>query len=84
MGSKYIFKCLRGMMENKYKSITTKLFTLLMGIFLSVTLFGCRDTIVADMEAEHQRLGVLARQDLQQNLSISPTTSQTKALYPAP
>ena len=71
-------------MENKYKSITTKLFTLLMGIFLSVTLFGCRDTIVADMEAEHQRLGVLARQDLQQNLSISPTTSQTKALYPAP
>ena len=72
------------MMENKYKSITIKLFTLLMGIFLSVTLFGCRDTIVADMEAEHQRLGVLARQDLQQNLSISPTTSQTKALYPAP
>lgn len=71
-------------MENKYKSITIKLFTLLMGIFLSVTLFGCRDTIVADMEAEHQRLGVLARQDLQQNLSISPTTSQTKALYPAP
>ena len=71
-------------MENKYKSITTKLFTLLMGIFLSVTLFGCRDTIVADMEAEHQRLGVLARQDLQQNLSISPTTSQMKALYPAP
>ena len=71
-------------MKNKYKSITIKLFTLLMGIFLSVTLFGCRDTIVADMEAEHQRLGVLARQDLQQNLSISPTTSQTKALYPAP
>jgi len=71
-------------MKNKYKSITIKLFTLLMGIFLAVTLFGCNDTIVADMEAEHQRLGIIARQDLQQNLSMSPTTSQTKALYPAP
>ena len=71
-------------MKNKYKSITIKLFTLLMGIFLSVTIFGCIDPIVADMEAEHQRLGIIARQDLQQNLSMSPTTSQTKALYPAP
>jgi len=71
-------------MKNKYKSITIKLFTLIMGIFLSVTLFGCVDPIVADMEAEHQRLGIIARQDLQQNLSMSPTTSQTKALYPAP
>ena len=71
-------------MKNKFKSITVKLFTLIMGIFLAVTLFGCSDTIVADMEAEHQRLGIIARQDLQQNLSISPTTSQTKALYPAP
>ena len=71
-------------MKNKYKSITIKLFTLLMGIFLAVTLFGCNDTIVADMEAEHQRLGIIARQDLQQNLYVSPTTSQTKALYPAP
>ena len=71
-------------MKNKYKSITIKLFTLLMGIFLSVTLFGCIDPIVADMEAEHQRLGIIARQDLQQNLSISPTSTQSKALYPAP
>lgn len=71
-------------MKNKYKLITVKLFTLIMGIFLAVTLFGCSDTIVADMEAEHQRLGIIARQDLQQNLSISPIISQTKALYPAP
>ena len=71
-------------MKNKFKSITVKLFMLIMGIFLAVTLFGCNDPIVADMEAEHQRLGIIARQDLQQNLSISPTASQTKALYPAP
>ena len=71
-------------MKNKYRSIIVKLFTFVMGIFLAVTLFGCNDTIVSDMEAEHHRLGMIARQDLQQNLSVSPTTSQTKALYPAP
>jgi hypothetical protein len=77
---------MRRMMKNKYRSITIKLFTLLMGMFLAVTLFGCSDTIVADMEAEHQRLGVIARQDLQQNMYMSPSPmdSQTTALYPAP
>jgi hypothetical protein len=72
------------MMKNKYKSMAVILFALLIGLFLSVTLFGCIDPIVADMEAEHERLGIIARQDLQQNLYASPTTSQTKALYPAP
>ena len=71
-------------MKNKYKSIVVKLFTLLIGLFLSVTLFGCIDPIVADMEAEHERLGMIARQDLQQNLYASPASSQTKTLYPAP
>ena len=71
-------------MKSKYKSITTKLITLLMGIFLAVSLPGCIDPIVADMEAEHLRLGMLAKQDLQQNLSTSPTASQAKVYYPAP
>ena len=71
-------------MKNKYRSIAVKLFTFVMGMFLAVTLFGCNDTIVADMEAEHRRLGMIARQDLQRNLSTSSTTSQPKALYPAP
>ena len=72
------------MMKSKYKSITVKLLTLVMGIFLSVTLFGCNDPIVADMEAEHRRLGVLAKQDLRQSLSTSPTAPQAKVLFPAP
>ena len=63
-------------MNSKYKSITVKLFTLVMGIFLAVTLFGCHDPIVADMEAEHRRLGMIAKQDLQRNLSTSPTSSR--------
>ena len=71
-------------MKSKYNSITVKLFTLIMGIFLAVTLLGCNDPIVADMEAEHRRLGIIAEQDLRQNLSISPMTSQAKVFYPAP
>ena len=71
-------------MKSKYKSITVKLFTLIMGIFLAVTLLGCNDPIVADMEAEHRRLGILAKQDLRQNVSAFPTSSQEKVLYPAP
>lgn len=71
-------------MKSKYKSITVKLLTLVMGIFLAVTLLGCIDPIVADMEAEHRRLGIIAKQELRQSLSTSPTTSQAKTLYPAP
>ena len=71
-------------MKHKYKSITIKLLTLSIGILLSFTLFGCMDTIVADMEAEHERLGIIARQDLQRNLSASPASARTEVLFPAP
>ncbi len=71
-------------MNSKFKSITVKLFTLVMGIFLAVTLLGCNDPIVADMEAEHRRLGTIAKQELRQSPSTFPTTSQAKVLYPAP
>ena len=71
-------------MKIKHRSITVKLLILAMGIVLAVTLLGCNDPIVADMEAEHRRLGVIAKQDLRQNLSNSPTASQAIVLYPAP
>jgi hypothetical protein len=71
-------------MDNKYNSIIVKLIALIIGIFLAVTLFGCIDPIVADMEAEHQRLGILAKQELQQSQAVFPTTSEAKVLYPAP
>ncbi len=71
-------------MNSKYKSITVKLFTFVMGIFLAVTLLGCNDPIVADMEAEHRRLGTIAKQDLRQSPFNFPTTSQEKVFYPTP
>ena len=71
-------------MKNKHNSIMVKLFTLIMAMFLSVTLLGCNDTIVADMEAEHLRLGTIAKQDLRRNMSAFPATPQEKVFYPAP
>ena len=71
-------------MNNKYNTIIVKLIALIIGIFLAVTLFGCIDPIVADMEAEHQRLGIIAKQELQQCPSIYPVVSQEKVIYPAP
>jgi hypothetical protein len=86
------------MMNNKFNSLTVKLFTLIIGIFLAVTLPGCIDPIVSDLDAEHQRLGEIVKQDLQQSPfnnqrdSISQkfyetgiqTSPQSKTLYPAP
>jgi len=71
-------------MDSKYNSLIVKLIALTIGIFLAVTLFGCIDPIVADMEAEHKRLGIIAKQELQQSPSVYPTVSQEKVLYPAP
>ena len=71
-------------MENKYNSMIVKLLTIMMGIFLAVTLSGCNDPIVADMEAEHIRLSNIARQELRQGLSVYPTSSQAKVFYPTP
>jgi hypothetical protein len=72
------------MMDNKYCSITVKLLALIIGIFLAVTLLGCLDPIVADMEAEHQRLSLIAKQELQQGPSNYQSSSHVKVLYPAP
>ncbi len=61
-----------------------KFLTIMMGIFLAVTLSGCNDPIVADMEAEHIRLSNIARQELRQGFSAYRTSSQAKAFFPAP
>lgn len=71
-------------MDSKYHSIIVRLIALIIGIFIAVTLFGCIDPIVSDMEAEHQRLGIIAKQELQQSPSVYPTASQEKTLFPAP
>lgn len=65
-------------------SMMRQLLIFAMMVFLTVTLFGCNDPIVTDMEAEHQRLGRVCQQEIRQSLSAFPAPSRTEALYPAP
>jgi len=52
--------------------------------FLSVALLGCLDPVVSKMEAEHERLGRVCQQELQQGGFASPRASQPETLFPAP
>ena len=70
-------------MKSHCYSIMGKLLILIIGVFLAVTLMGCHDPIVADMEAEHHRLGNIAEQELRQGLPALTPTSQAEALHPA-
>ena len=71
-------------MKSHYSSIRTKVLTVATAIFLAVSLMGCMDPIVADMEAEHLRLGNVVKQELRQGLSTFPPSSQPDVLFPAP
>ncbi|HUT47232.1 MAG TPA: hypothetical protein VMX36_13180 [Sedimentisphaerales bacterium] len=72
------------MMKSHYDSIRTRVLTTATAIFLTVSLMGCNDPIVADMEAEHRQLGNMVKQELQQCRSAYPPSTQTEALFPAP
>lgn len=71
-------------MKSHYSSIKTRVLTVATAIILGVSLMGCNDPIVADMEAEHQRLGNVVNQELRLGLTAYPPSSQPKVLYPAP
>jgi hypothetical protein len=71
------------MMKSHYDSIRTTVLTAATAIFLAVSLMGCMDSIVAEMEAEHLRLGNECKQELQKCPSAYPPVSQ-KALYTKP
>jgi hypothetical protein len=71
------------MMESSHTSIMVRLLMLITALFSAVALLGCNDPIVADMEAEHQRLGSVCQEELRQGISAFPLTSQAEALHPA-
>ena len=71
-------------MKSHYDSIRTRVLTVTMAIFLTVSLMGCNDSIVADMEAEHRQLGNVVELELQQCRSTYSLSPQTEALFPAP
>ena len=72
------------MMKSHYDSIRTRVLTVATAILLGISLMGCNDPIVAEMEAEHIRLGNVAMQELRQGLSAYPSSTQTELLFPAP
>jgi len=57
-----------------------RLLTLIIGIFLAVTLLGCHDPNEVNIAAEHRKLTEVAKQ----HLSAFPLNSQTETFYPAP
>ena len=71
-------------MKSHDNSIVRRFLTLIMAMFLSVTLLGCHDPVAANNEAEHLRLRNIAKQQLEQRLSVYPLTSQAEVFYPAP
>ncbi len=72
------------MVKSHDNSIMRRLLTLIMAMCLAVTLLGCHDPIVADNEAEHLRLGNIAKQQLRQRSFAHPLTSQAETFHPAP
>jgi len=70
-------------MKSHFESVKVKVLTVAMTAFLAISLIGCNDPIVSDMEAKHQRLSNQAMQELQQNPSAYPPASQTETLFPA-
>jgi hypothetical protein len=71
------------MMKSRYNLLRVRILTVATAIFLAVSLMGCMDSIVADMEAEHRRLGNEAKQELQKSPAAYPPVSQTEALSTA-
>jgi len=70
-------------MKSHDNSIMRRLLTLIIGIFLAVTLVGCHDPSDVDIAAEHRKLTEVAKQHLR-HPSAFPLTSQTETFYPAP
>ena len=71
-------------MKSFYDSIRRRLLLFVTIALAAVALPGCLDPIVGDMEAEHERLGRVCQQQLQQSRYGSPQISQTETLFPAP
>jgi hypothetical protein len=71
------------MMKSHFGSVKVKALTVATTVLLGISLSGCNDPIVSDMEAEHRQLGNLVQQELQKCPSAYAPASQTEALFPA-
>lgn len=73
------------MMKRRKNSTILKVLTLIIGLFLAVTVTGCIDPVAFDCQEKHLRLGEIAKQQLQYGLpSYTLTTQQGETFHPAP
>jgi hypothetical protein len=79
-----IFKVLERMMERHYELIIKKVLIVITLILIAIAILGCNDPLVTNMEAEHQRLNSVAKQEFQRCGPAFKPISQTDALFPAP
>lgn len=71
-------------MENRRKLIRTKVLMVVTLLLLTVSLTGCFDPIVEEMQAEHERLGAQLERELRQHGFAAPATPPSQLFYPNP
>lgn len=70
-------------MERYGDSLMRRLLTLVIMVFLALTILGCNDPIVADMEAQRQEVGFYIEQELQRSRMASRANTRVVPLPPA-
>jgi hypothetical protein len=71
-------------MERHYGSIMRRLLTLIMAIFLAVTLLGCQGPSEVSIAARHRKLTKIVERQLRYGPTAFPLDSQREAFRPAP
>lgn len=71
-------------MKSVYALLVGKVLVLAAGIFISLMISGCGDSVVADFEANRRRMGDECQRDLRQSVAAFAPANQTQTFYPAP
>ena len=72
------------MMERHYGSIIRRLLTLIIAIFLAVTVLGCQGPGDVSIAAKHRKLTDIVERQLRYGPIAFPLDSQTETFRPAP
>jgi len=70
-------------MKSVYALLMGKVLVLAAGIFLSLTMSGCGDSVVADFEANRLRMGDDCKRELSQGVAAFTPINQTPTFRPA-
>ena len=70
-------------MKSVYALLVGKALVLAAGIFLSLTISGCGDPVVADFEANRRRMGDECQRELRRGVAAFTPISQTPTFRPA-